>query len=75
MFYIRRPATVNWGYVVLNNKALYNANTSVDFELHSSEETELVMKILSLAGVMLKDPNIYQIASTEDQKSLQQEKQ
>jgi hypothetical protein len=54
---------------------MYNANNSVNFELHDSEETELVMKILSLAGVMLKDPNMYQIASTEDQKSLQQEKQ
>ena len=54
---------------------MYNANNSVYFELHDSEETELVMKILSLAGVMLKDPSMYQIASTEDQKSLQQEKQ
>jgi len=74
MFYIRRPATVNWGYVVLNNKALYNANTSVDFELHSSEETELVVKILSLAGIAIEDMALYQIAEAEDAKDIQQEK-
>ena len=73
--YISRPATVKWAYTVVFEQAMYNANNSVNFELHDSEETELVMKILSLAGVMLKDPSMYQIASTEDQKSLQQEKQ
>ena len=73
--YIARPATVKWAYTVVFEQAMYNSNNSVNFELHESEETELVIKILSLAGVMLKDPNMYQIASAEDQKSLQQEKQ
>ena len=73
--YIARPATVKWAYTVVFEQAMYNSNNSVNFELHESEETELVIKILSLAGVMLKDPNMYQIASTEDQKSIQQEKQ
>ena len=54
---------------------MYNATNSVNFELHDSEETELVIKVLSLAGIMLKDPNMYQISSAEDQKSTQQEKQ
>jgi hypothetical protein len=74
MFYIRKPATVNWGYVVLNNKALYNANTSVNFELHASEEPELIIKILSLAGISIEDPALYQIAEAEDAKDIQQEK-
>jgi len=74
MFYVRKPATVNWGYVVLNNKALYNANTSVNFELHASEEPELIIKILSLAGISIEDPALYQIAEAEDAKDIQQEK-
>ena len=72
--YIRRPLVVNWGYVVLNNKALYNANTSVNFELHPSEETELVIKILSLAGIAIEDMALYQIAEAEDTRDIQQEK-
>jgi len=73
--YIARPQTVEWGYTVVNDKALYNSSSSQDFELHESEETELVIKILALSGVQMKDPNLYSIASQEDAKSEQQEKQ
>lgn len=73
--YIARPTTVEWAYTVVFEQSMYNATNSVNFELHDSEETELVIKVLSLAGIMLKDPNMYQISSAEDQKSTQQEKQ
>ena len=45
-----------------------------DFELHESEETELVLKILTLAGITIKDQGLYQIGAGEDNKSIQQEK-
>jgi hypothetical protein len=75
--YIKKPKKVNWTYVVLGEKALYNAAATdhQDFELHPSEETELVIKILQLAGITLKDPALYQIAGAEDMKNIQQEKQ
>ena len=75
MTYIRTPRMVNWGYVVLNDKALYNSNTSVNFELHRGEEAELVLKILTLAGISIDDQIMYQQASAEDFKNVQQEKQ
>ena len=58
--YIRKPKKVEWAYVVVNDKALYNANIAVDFELHASEETELVYKILKLAGFNLKSAEVAQ---------------
>ncbi len=75
--YIQSPNLVNWTYVVVGEKALYNANANdaQNFELHPSEETELVLKILTLAGFTLKDPNLLQIAAGEDVKNTQQEKQ
>jgi len=73
--YITRPATAQWAYTVVFDQAMYNSNVSVNFELHESEETELVIKILALSGIMLKDPGMYQTAAAEDQKSIQQEKQ
>ena len=75
--YIRIPLKVNWTYVVVGEKALYNANANdaQNFELHPSEETELVLKILTLAGFTLKDPNLLQLAAGEDMKNIQQEKQ
>ena len=71
---IHKPNKVNWGYVVIDGKALYNATASVNFELHASEEKELVNKILVLSGIMLKDSGLYASATQEDQKSIQQEK-
>ena len=75
--YVQSPRDVNWTYVVVGEKALLNATALdyQDFDLHPSEETKLVVKILTLAGLTLKDPNLYQIAATEDTKNIQQEKQ
>jgi len=73
--YIARPVTVEWAYTTVLDEALYNANNSQDFELHISEETELVIKILELAGVEIKDPQLYQVAATEEAQNVQQEKQ
>ena len=39
---------------MVNEQALYNATTSTNFELHVSEETTLVMKILGLAGIVIQ---------------------
>ena len=52
-----------------------NADDRQDFDLHPSEETELVLKILSLAGFTLKDINLYNAAAGEDNRNIQQEKQ
>jgi hypothetical protein len=78
MSYIKRPLAANWTYVVSQNakKPLYNAS-AVDhrhFELHSSEEKNLIHKILQLAGVSTKNFNTAQFANAEEVKSIQQEK-
>ena len=73
--YIMRPPRVQWAYVIVNDKALYNDNISVDFELHSSEETELVYKILKLAGINLKAQEVVKVGQTLEQTQIQQEKQ
>ena len=72
--YIKKPAEVRWGYQIVYGEALYDASTTVDFELHQSDETELVLKILELSGVMIKDLSVYQVANSEEQETIQQEK-
>ena len=62
-------------YVEINGSALHNAGNSVDFELHSSEESTLVARILQLAGITLKDNNLLQIGGAEEGKIIQQQKQ
>ena len=69
--FIMRPPTAQWAYVIVNDKALYNDNISVNFELHSSEETELVYKILKLAGVNLKAQDVVQAGQALEQANKQ----
>ena len=68
---IEKPETAEWDYVVVNQKALYNASGSTDFDLHESEETNLVNKILLLAGIVINKPGLStttsQLESTETQ--------
>lgn len=71
---IRRPIRAEWGYVVVNERALYNASRATNFELHASEETNLVNKILESAGIILNKPGLVQIADQEDIKRIQQQK-
>jgi|TARA_B110000971_G_scaffold197612_1_gene213597 hypothetical protein len=73
--YIKNPAEAVWGYQIVYGEALYDATTSVDFELHDSEETELVVKILEFAGLVVKDIQMYQIADGMEMQTVQQEKQ
>jgi hypothetical protein len=74
--YVRKPQNPNWTYFVVDEKAVYNESAADhrNFEVHASEQTDLVIKILQLAGITLKDPSLYQVASSEDNKNIQQQK-
>ena len=74
MNYIRKPNTPHWGYVVVNQKPLYNATASTSFELHTSEESELIYRILVLAGITLEKPQLTQTAAALETAKIQQEK-
>jgi len=54
------------------------ANTSAsnykDFELHASEQHELVVKILSYAGVIIRAADITQAAAAKEQQIIQSER-
>lgn len=72
--YIRKPKDVVWGFTTgalgqyIYDSRRYNPGViptigSQDFELHISEQTEVIIKILLYAGVVIKDPQIIQVAA------------
>ena len=75
--YIKPLNSVSWGYVVVQGKALFDPNIekTQNFELHLSEEVELVYKILKLAGVVIQKTDIVQIGQGMEAAQIQQEKQ
>ena len=61
--YLRRPADVKWSFTTGSlGQYLYDSGTSIQFELHPSEQTEVILQVLTYAGVILKDPAIVQTA-------------
>ena len=42
-------------------------NGSVEFELHESEQTEVILKILLYSGIIIRDPQIVQAAAAQVQ--------
>jgi len=70
MDYVSVPADPNWGHTTDSTTGALTFDNTVgnftDFELHPSEEVELVLGILKYAGVVIKDPSVIQMATQED---------
>jgi hypothetical protein len=76
--YIRKPLDPVWGFTVglrgqyIYDSTVYNPNVvpttgSRNFELHESEQTSLILKILIYAGIVIKDPQVVQVAMQQAQ--------
>jgi hypothetical protein len=66
--YIRKPNNPVWSFTstAVNNYAyVYDNDTSSNFELHPSEQTEVILRTLLYAGVVIKDPQIIQVAAQQ----------
>ena len=65
--YVPRPYCPYWGYVVVDEKAMYNPPATINFVLHASEEAELVNRILGMAGVTIQKAELLQTATQFEQ--------
>ena len=62
--YIRKPNNVVWGFTTGTlGQYIYNKPLSTQFELSNIEQTEVILRILAYAGVVIRDPQVVQIAS------------
>lgn len=66
--FIRKPKNVTWGYTV-NSVGAYiydpSPSASVDFEITSNKQTEVILEILKYAGFIVRDPQVVQAAAQE----------
>lgn len=76
--YIRKPANPIWNftatapnYTYVYNSSQYdpilNPTGSQNFELHPTEQTNLITRILLYSGIVIEDPQIVQIAAQQTQ--------
>lgn len=66
--YIRKPLDPTWNFTTsTTGQYIYNPSTSVDFELHPTEQVNVITQILLYSGVIIRDPQIIQIAAQQVQ--------
>jgi len=75
--YIRKPKDVIWAYTeeapynyykytkIATSASIPTNTDSVDFEIQASEQSEVIIKILLYAGVVIRDPQIVRVAQQE----------
>jgi len=63
--YIRKPINPLWFFTGGATQYVYQASASTNFELHSADQTEVILKILLYAGVVIKSPEIVQVAAQQ----------
>jgi hypothetical protein len=67
--FVRKPKDVIWNFTATAPYYTYSysPNTSQQFELMVSEQTNVITRILLYSGVVLKDPQIIQVAAQQIQ--------
>jgi len=74
--YLKRPSNIVWGYSTgAKGQFLYSPSASVDFGLHTSEQVEVILRILVYAGLIIEDPSVIQVAAGQIQAEEQNSKQ
>jgi len=62
--YVKKPADPSWAFTVGTvGQYLYDSGNSVNFEISDLDQSELILKILAYAGVVVRDPEVTQAAA------------
>ena len=77
--YLRKPADPTWNFtlslpVTSASYYVWDPTTSVDFELDTQEQTNIILQVLKYAGIIIKDQSIVQAASSEIAQEQQNER-
>jgi len=67
--YVRKPYNPIWNFTATapTYQYVYSPGTSQNFDLHPTEQTNLITRILLYSGIVIKDPQVIQIAAQQVQ--------
>ena len=64
--YIRKPIPPIWSFTS-GSQYVFQPTSSCNFELHPSEQVEVILRILLYAGVVIRNPEVIQVAASQIQ--------
>jgi hypothetical protein len=65
--FLVKPRDVNWSFTSGDRGQYIYSNTSDHFQLHASEQSNVINRILFYSGVVVKDPQVVQVAAQQIQ--------
>lgn len=73
--YLSKPADINWAFSTGSlGQFVFEVGDSTNFSLSPTEQTNVILKILMYAGVIINDPTIIQVAASQVQQEEQNSK-
>jgi hypothetical protein len=66
MSYLKTPPTPVWGYGVVNDKPVFDANLSVDLMIPDMSMNEIALIILAHLGINLSEETLTQYAMAKE---------
>lgn len=70
MTYLRKPTVPVWGYVVANNRPMYNSATSVQLESPDETHNDIAMRVLRYLGISIREPQLFQYANAMEKEGI-----
>ena len=68
--FLRKPRNIVWAFTPGSvGQYLYASTSSQNFELNPSEQVNVISRILFYSGVIIRDPQVIQVAAQEIQKN------
>ena len=68
--FIRKPKNVKWNFSLGTvGQYIYSSAGSQQFELNASEQVEVITRILFYSGIIIRDPQVIQVAAQEIQQN------
>lgn len=68
--FIRKPKNIKWNFILGTvGQYIYSSAGSQQFELNASEQVEVITRILFYSGVIIRDPQVIQVAAQEIQQN------
>jgi hypothetical protein len=65
--FLRKPRDVKWTFTIGSRGEYVYGGSPVHFELHTSEQSNVINRILLYSGVIIKDPQVVQLAAQQIQ--------
>ena len=73
--YVKKPEDVKWAFTTGTlGQLLFDSINAINFELHNSERTEVILRILLYQGIVIRDPQVIQVAAQKVQQDEVNEK-